>query len=189
MKIYLLRHGETDWSKEGRLQGHTDIPMNEKGIEQIKDAGDFLIRTGEIIDIIITSPLIRAKRSAEIIADKIGYDKKDIIVEQGFIERCFGLGEDLTKEERNAKFSGKGYPNVESVEDLCERAGIAITKYINEYFDKTILIAAHGSILKAILVSIMKEKYAYNEGSAAFGTGEFCILEYNQENFEIISKK
>ena len=42
MKVYLLRHGETDWNIEGRLQGRMDIPMNETGKEQIKSVGKFL---------------------------------------------------------------------------------------------------------------------------------------------------
>lgn len=133
MKIYLLRHGETDWSKEGRLQGHTDIPMNEKGIEQINLIADFLNRADEKIDVIISSPLTRARKSAEIIADKIGIKMEDIISEQGLIERHFGAGEGLTLGERNIKFQGKPYPNIESVEDLCKRANTVIFKYVKDF--------------------------------------------------------
>lgn len=189
MKIYLLRHGETNWSKEGRLQGHTDIPMNEKGIEQINIAGDFLFRTGEIIDLIISSPLVRAWKSAEIVADKIGYKKEDIVLEQDFIERSFGLGEGLTQEQRNVRFPDRRYPNVESVEDLCERAGIAITKCVKKYCGKTILITAHGAILKAVLTAATKGKYPYNEGNVSLGTGELCLLEYEGEVFEVVYAK
>jgi len=73
MKIYLLRHGETDWYKEGRLQGHTDIPLNQNGIMQINLAGDYLVLINEIIDVVISSPLMRAVKSAEIISMKVGY--------------------------------------------------------------------------------------------------------------------
>jgi len=186
MKIYLLRHGETNWSKDGRLQGHINIPMNEKGIRQVNAAGELLSQTGEIIDLIITSPLIRARKSAEIIADKIGYNKEDIVIEYGFIERNFGLEEGLTSEERKMKFPDGRNPDIESVRDLCERAGNTIAKYINEYPDKTILLAAHSSIIKAVLSFVTKGEFPYKEGTAALGTGEFCILEYKEEAFRVM---
>ena len=76
MKIYLLRHGATDWAEEGRIQGHTDNPLNPHGKSQAASAGCFFARMNERIDIIVSSPLLRAFQSAEIVADKIGYDKK-----------------------------------------------------------------------------------------------------------------
>ena len=189
MKIYLLRHGETDWSKVGRLQGHTDNPLNERGIRQICDAGDYFLREGETIDVIVSSPLIRARKSAEIIADKIGYDKGDIVIEQGLIERCFGPKEGLTGEEfatltakeRAERIAEKGA--AETVDEICERAGVAIQKVCDEHLGKTILITAHGSIIKAILAAATKGAHSFNEGVAIFGTGEFCILEYDGNVF------
>jgi len=185
MKIYLLRHGETDWSKEGRLQGHTDIPMNENGIKQIEAVGDYFLQTRMKIDVVISGPLVRALRSAEIVAEKIGYSKDNIMIEQGFIERCFGSGEGLTQKERKIKFTERGCPNVESVEDLCERAGITIKKYVRQFFGETLLIAGHGSILKAVLTSVTDRRYSYNEGNVALGTGELCLLEYDGMNFNL----
>jgi broad specificity phosphatase PhoE len=173
MKIYLLRHGETDWSKAGRLQGHTDIPLNARGVEQITAVGDFFANKNEIIDVIISSPLIRALRSAEIIAAKIGYTDK-IIVEPNFIERSFGLGEGLTPEERSAKRADIAQ-SAESIKNLCERA--SINKVCEEFFGKTVLIVAHGSIIKAMLTSATNRPY--NEGVAIFGTGEFCLLKFD----------
>ena len=193
MKIYLLRHGETDWNKAGRLQGHTDIPMNENGIEQISRAGEFFAREVKHIDVIISSPLVRALKSAEIIADKIGYKKENIIVEPNFIERSFGYREGLTKEEQESltekekdyRISDKGY--AETVEDICRRGGAAIKKYVEKYWGKTILIIAHGSILKAVLTSATKGKFSFSEGVAIFGAGELYILEYDGNIFTVIS--
>jgi broad specificity phosphatase PhoE len=187
VKIYLLRHGETDWSKIGRLQGHTDIPLNERGIQQIKSAGEYFSRLGEKIDAIISSPLVRAKKSAEIVADKIGFPKENIIIEPNFIERCFGLGEGLDTKERNEKLTGVDW-KMESVENLTERAG-AIKKYAKEYFGKTLLITAHGSIIKAILVSATNGAFSYAEGLAILMTGEFCLLEYNGEVFSLVYER
>ena len=187
MKIYLLRHGETDWSKCGRLQGHTDIPLNEQGVKQIESAGDYFVRTDENIDKIISSPLIRAKKSAEIVADKIGLSRKDIVIEPNFIERCFGLGEGLDPKERVEKLSGVDW-NMESIENLTKRAG-TIQTYAKQYFGKTLLITAHGSIIKAMLVSATNGMFSYAEGKAVFSTGEFCLLEYDGETFNIVYER
>ena len=73
MKIYLLRHGETDWNIEGRLQGRMDIPMNESGKEQIKAIGQFLKDSGFCVGRIISSPLLRAKQTTEIISKTIDF--------------------------------------------------------------------------------------------------------------------
>lgn len=71
MNIYLLRHGETDWNREGRLQGRTDIPLNEAGREQVRRAADILAARSPHIELIVASPLARARESAEIAAGRL----------------------------------------------------------------------------------------------------------------------
>ena len=73
MKLYLVRHGQTDWNNERRMQGHKNIPMNEVGIQQINDLADRIKKEDIRFDRLICSPLDRAKKSAEIIKDKTGY--------------------------------------------------------------------------------------------------------------------
>ena len=66
MDLYLLRHGETDWNKAGLLQGHTDIPLNENGRKQMRETARKLGDLGVKMDVILSSPLHRARESAEI---------------------------------------------------------------------------------------------------------------------------
>ena len=73
MKIYLARHGETDWNSEKRFQGHRDIPMNETGIRQMEELARRIRDKGITFTGIISSPLKRARKSAEMIAEKTGY--------------------------------------------------------------------------------------------------------------------
>lgn len=68
MEICLVRHGETDWNKVGKIQGHTDIELNENGIRQAYACAEYL--NNAPFELIITSPLKRAKQTAEIIAEK-----------------------------------------------------------------------------------------------------------------------
>ena len=92
MDILLLRHGETDWNREGRLQGHMDVPLNLNGRLQISHAAETLARLYPNIELVISSPFSRARESAEIVSEKLGYEKTDIIMEPLLMERSFGAG-------------------------------------------------------------------------------------------------
>ncbi|MDE7059311.1 MAG: histidine phosphatase family protein, partial [Lachnospiraceae bacterium] len=85
MDIYLIRHGETDYNKGRRLQGVTDIPLNERGIALAEQTARELLEIR--FDKIFTSPLVRAKKTAEIIR---GERKIPIIVTDGLREISFG---------------------------------------------------------------------------------------------------
>ncbi len=146
MYFYLIRHGQTDWNKELRLQGQKDIPMNSDGIMQIEELSAKMAAMGVKADRIICSPLIRAKVSASIIADKIQYEK-EIIYDSDFIERDFGLLEGVVwTPELN--LNDPKY-NAESVQDTCDRAKRALEKYAFSQSEK-VNIVAHGAILSAV---------------------------------------
>lgn len=85
MDIYLIRHGETDWNKEKKLQGVTDIPLNAYGIELAEKTAEGLKDVP--FDRIYTSPLIRAKKTAEIIR---GNRPIDLVVKEELKEISFG---------------------------------------------------------------------------------------------------
>ena len=68
--LLLVRHGETDWNAEGRLQGHTDRPLNDFGRRQARALADRL--AGDDITAVYTSDLSRAKETAEILAERLG---------------------------------------------------------------------------------------------------------------------
>ena len=97
MRVYMVRHGETDWNLDGRVQGREDIPINNNGIKQAIDtAGAFHDKN---IELIITSPLIRARKTAEIIADKLG-GQVEVKVDDGLIERDFGIRSGMTIDKK-----------------------------------------------------------------------------------------
>ena len=84
LKIYAIRHGETDWNIERRAQGQTDVELNQNGINQAIAAKKAVQRLD--IDFIISSPLKRAVKTAEILSD----GKYEIIFDERLKERCFG---------------------------------------------------------------------------------------------------
>lgn len=102
MGILLTRHGQTEWNVLGKVQGRADIELNEKGIKQAQETGEVL--KNEKIDLIICSPLIRAKQTAKIINENKNIP---IIYDEDIIERDFGEFEGINKSD----FDFEGYWN------------------------------------------------------------------------------
>ncbi len=146
MRIYLVRHGQTDWNLERRFQGRRDIPLNENGIRQMEELARRIAETGLCFDRIISSPLIRAKKSTDIIAEKTGYTG-EIIYDDDFMERDCGLLEgEVWREGLDPDDERYG---LETIEELLERAERALAKYCFDQ-DEKVLIVAHGAILTAV---------------------------------------
>lgn len=98
--LYLVRHGETAWNAEGRLQGSTDVPLNDTGRAQARDLAIAFSRFG--IARVITSDLIRARETGAIIADALGLPAP--VVEHDLRERRFGIFEGLTRDEIHTRY-------------------------------------------------------------------------------------
>ncbi len=96
MKLVLIRHGQTQWNSERRVQGRTDIPLNEKGRAQAQRIAERL--KGEAFDAIYASPLLRASETAKIIAQ---YHSLPVEADGDIIEIQFGKWEGLTSAELN----------------------------------------------------------------------------------------
>lgn len=99
MHLFLIRHGETDWNSEGRIQGHTDTPLNARGILQAQQLAARL--AGEQIDALYTSPLARARTTAEIIARQTGIAA---ICDERLKEKGIGELEGLTADEFRQRY-------------------------------------------------------------------------------------
>ena len=151
MKIFLIRHGQTDWNLQKRFQGREDIPLNETGIQQAIDCAEAL--KNEKIKTLITSPLLRAKKTAEIIAKHIGIDQ--IIEEEGIIERDLGKLSGLTKEQREAFYASGEPEDKEDWNELCTRMLSSIHKYakLNHH---NIAMVSHGASINCVL-SVISE--------------------------------
>lgn len=150
--IYFTRHGQTDWNKERKIQGHIDIPLNEEGIRQAKELHDKLKDIK--IDIAFCSPLQRAKDTA-LIALK---DKDITIIEEPLlIEEYYGDLEGAPRDnnpiyikQRNSYF--KRYPHGESYLDVYHRVATFFEKLKKEYDGRVnnVLIVAHGGMSRVV---------------------------------------
>ena len=178
MIFYLVRHGQTDWNSEKRMQGHADIPMNEAGIRQMNELADRIVKEGLCFDRLLASPLERAKKSARIIAEKTGFE--GIVFDEDLIERDCGLlegevwypGLDLT----DPKYQ------TETVQELCERAERVLNRYAFSE-DERIMIVSHGAMLVAFRTVLSGYRIAYSDRSIPVIQGNIlcCVKEEGKE--------
>ncbi|WP_341785742.1 histidine phosphatase family protein [Jeotgalibacillus salarius] len=178
-----MRHGETDWNAEGRLQGATDIPINNTGILQAQECGYFL--KSRQWDVLITSPLQRAKKTAEIMNEEL---RLPFVVMNEFSERYFGDAEGMTREERMVAFPDKAYPNQETTEVLQQRLLSGLQQINSDYGNKNVLLVAHGAIIGAVLSMLSdgeigsRKTRLINGGITTidFAEGRWHIRDYNR---------
>ncbi|MGM0898002.1 MAG: histidine phosphatase family protein [Bacillota bacterium] len=176
--ICLIRHGETEWNKLGRIQGTTDVPLNERGKEQARACGSHLF--GEVWDVIVTSPLQRAKQTASIINETLCLP---VVEMREFQEKHFGQAEGMTAEERYALYPDKDYPGQEQVEVFHQRLLTGLKELNDRFGDKRVLVVAHGGVIHAIL-----ERLAHGEYDAAntrLQNGGMNHLAYAEQRWEI----
>ena len=155
MRICIIRHGETDWNNLGKIQGREDISLNDVGVAQIKETIKYL--KNYKWEAIITSPLSRAKMSAQLIANEIGRIK--IYEEADLMERNYGKASGMTLEETKKTFPDGKWPGVESKDELQSRTVGALLKYSTLYDDEdNIIIISHGSAINSILTYLNKNE-------------------------------
>lgn len=178
MKIFLIRHGQTVWNEQVRIQGRADIPLNDKGQQQLSTTGQILAGFGEPIDLIITSPLQRARKSAQIVAECVGYDVEKIVVDERLTELSSGMAEGLTGKERDEKYPN-GVPGMETVEEVSKRARNALEEYLDTYAGKNLVIIGHVGIIKVIIEVLTKGAIPYSYSNIPIGNGAIVQLEYD----------
>lgn len=153
-KICLIRHGQTDFNKKGKIQGRMDNPLNDTGRKQAADAAHLINSKNYQFDVFFSSPLIRAFETSEIIKEKIGYSKP-IIKSNNFLERDFGDLEGATlSNEIYLQLDQEKTAGLESFNDLKIRAYNAIINAAKKHQGKSILIISHAQFIKAVICHI-----------------------------------
>ncbi len=181
--IYLVRHGETAWNAERRMQGQTDIPLNEKGMQQADACGAALNPAD--YNIIISSHLKRAKQTAEIINTYLQLPFEQM---EEFAERSFGDGEGLTMDERLALYPDHQFPNQEELEDFSNRIMGGMEKVAATYPGKQVLLVAHGAVINRILSIVSNGELGSGKTmientsitTISLADGQWIIQNYNQ---------
>ncbi|HEU4965650.1 MAG TPA: histidine phosphatase family protein [Bacilli bacterium] len=165
-RITLIRHGETIWNRERRMQGSQDIPLSDTGLEQAEAVAKRLAADGTTYHHIYSSHLRRAHQTAATIAAALNLPHT---VHEDLRERSFGDLEGHTRDQildKYPDFFGPGpkppIPGLETFEQVSARAHRVIHDLIQNHTDEHILIVSHGGTINAFL-------HAISDG--AYGTG------------------
>ncbi len=161
MKIYVARHGQTQWNLENRVSGRTDVPMTEEGLRQAGILAEEV--AGLNIDLMIVSPLHRAQQTAEIIAARcrIPWYTDDRLTEYNF-GRFEGHKRTDPEFQAIRKNLAYRYPEGESSFDAAARVYPLLDEIRANYSDKNVLLVCHGALARVIrtyFVSMTNEEY------------------------------
>jgi len=161
MKLYVARHGQTRWNEENKVCGRTDQPLTEVGIGQAEALAEKTANLG--IDLILSSPLLRAYRMAQMISARCG---AEVRVEQRLIEQNYGIFEGVDRQNpdflANKRQFAVRYPGGESMMDMAGRIYPLLEEIREKYPDKTVLLACHGGVCRVIrtfFVPMTNEEY------------------------------
>jgi len=149
MNLYVVRHGETIWNVERKVQGITDVPLTDKGRSEAKELQDLISTLN--IDVVISSPLDRARETAKILIDST----LPINTDDRIKERDWGMNEgalidtvdtwDCWDVILNTKVQ-----NIECIQDFMYRVSSFIEDIKIRYKDKNILIVTHSAVSRVI---------------------------------------
>jgi broad specificity phosphatase PhoE len=141
----LARHGETDWNREGRWQGHADITLNERGREQARALAERLAK--EPIDVIYSSDLSRAHETALIIGER---KRMAVTTDPGLREIDVGRWSGLTPDEIARCYPGMATHDGETADQHLARVVASFTRIASAHLGQRVLVVSHGKTLRVI---------------------------------------
>ncbi|WP_019122034.1 histidine phosphatase family protein [Brevibacillus massiliensis] len=181
--IYFIRHGETEWNKARRIQGHSDIALTPAGIEQAERLAEHL--AGQAFSAVYCSDLQRAYETAKRVAEKVSCPLFTLPVLR---ERCYGKLEGLSYEEIRKKLKNPQQDEarfgIEPFEAMQRRAYECLTSLAEAHPGETLAVVSHGGLINSFL--------HYVSGGAC-GTGvtrlentSINVLRYDQKEWEVL---
>ena len=183
--IYLTRHGQTDWNVQKKVMGRCDEPLNETGLKQAEETRNNLLN--KKIDIIICSPLQRAKQTAEVINTGRNIP---IVYDERIIERDFGEFEG--KETKEFDFHGywnyyknEQYQSAENIQSFFERVYGFLDDIVEKYQGKNVLVVAHGGVSIPVNCYFNKKIPEGSLVDAGLVLGNCQVASYNSKENEL----
>jgi broad specificity phosphatase PhoE len=177
----LLRHGQTDWNVEGKLQGTSDIPLNETGQRQALAAAAAINPADW--DLVLSSPLSRARATAQQIVESHALGQ--LAIDDRLLERAFGEAEGLSYLEWKTLYDpAVGVAGGENLEQLEIRANKMLAEFAEEFSGKRVLAVSHGAFIRK-LVRIASDKRLPLEGER-FANTSLTKLIYKDARWQIL---
>ena len=198
LKLYIVRHGETEWNVIKRFQGQLNTPLTEKGIKKLKETGKKLENV--LFDEVYTSELGRTVASAEIILNENrGYKNKKRELQKlaELNEVYFGVWQGLTYEEVFLKYPEEGnnyFYNVknykaenveaEKLEDALERFLKGINKILDSHESGNILVVTHGTVFEMFMNYVANDSIFDIDERTLMGNGDYKVFSYKDGKFQ-----
>lgn len=184
--MYITRHGQDEDNAKGILNGHRDFPLTEVGIKQAHELAEGIKKAGLMFDVVYTSPLLRAKKTAEVVCNTLGLSKP--VVLDSLIERDFGTmtGRPIEDIEHlcapnTMKTETVTYllssPGAETFPDLLKRAKRALDQIHAEHSSGSVLLVTHGDFGKMLYASFYNIPWQDALSKFHLGNGELLSLE------------
>ncbi|MBQ8297202.1 MAG: histidine phosphatase family protein [Ruminococcus sp.] len=178
MKIYSTRHGQTDYNKKDFILGITDLELNETGLSQAKQLAEEIKNSGIKLDIIISSPMKRALKTAQLAAE---LNSLELVTDERLREWDYGKFEGLHRTaegfaENKREFGVRMGETGESLLQLSHRVYSVLDEVIEKYKGKNVLLVSHGGICRVI------ETYFNNMTTAEYSNwfmGNCQLIEYD----------
>ena len=156
-EFVLIRHGQTAWNAEGRMQGRSDTVLNELGLQQAEALGEAM--HGEQWDVLAASPSKRAWATALPVAAAIGIDEQDMLPDPRLMERDYGIGEGLLFSELIERYPNRDWDGQETEDDLTHRAVSALEDYLKRFPNNRIVIVTHGTWINHAIALLSNGEY------------------------------
>ena len=198
LKLYIVRHGETEWNVIKRFQGQLNTPLTEKGIKKLKETGKKLENV--LFDQVYTSELGRTVASAEIILNENnGYKNNKLELQKlaELNEVYFGVWQGLTYEEVFLKYPEEGnnyFYNVknykaenveaEKLEDALERFLKGINKILDSHESGNILVVTHGTVFEMFMNYVANDSIFDIDERTLMGNGDYKVFSYKDGKFQ-----
>jgi len=180
--LYLIRHGETEWNKLRRIQGHSDIPLNESGNEQARRLAERYRET--TFAAIYASDLQRARDTAAPLAEALGLPVHTLA---DLRERCYGTWEGLTYEEIRARFADPDPDDtiygIETLEALKERAARCLEGLAANHPEQVIAVVSHGGFINAFLHKVTNGQFG--TGITRIDNTGVTVMRYERDAWDI----
>ncbi len=180
-QLWILRHGETEWSKSGQYTGLTDLPLTVEGEQQAVEARKVLDAID--FDLVLTSPLRRARRTAEL-AGFPDAQREPLAVEWNYGD-YEGISSDLIRKDNpDYLIWTHGVPNGEALADVAARADKIIARVLESGLDN-VLVVAHGHFSR-ILTARWLELEPVEGRHFILGTAKVCTLGWDKKTPAIV---
>ncbi|MBD3919429.1 histidine phosphatase family protein [Paenibacillus sp. PR3] len=177
--IGLIRHGVTEWNRQGRAQGVSDIPLNDDGMKQA-EALAMRFTYGEW-DVLYSSDLIRARQTAEFVQQSLGV--ATVITDERVREIDCGLMEGTTEEDRIARWGAHYHEldlGMETRQSVAKRGISFLEHMVNQHPDQRVLLVSHGALIGMTLQHLLPRLFSktYIDNTA------LTILTYTNNEWE-----